>query len=120
MSSRSRRSSISTAAPGSTFSRLPTTSSGRAIRCGGTCPAVVASTYDAYLEAIEVEAERASPRFGLLVIPGLELTYDDADPRLGAHALALGLRRFVGLDRGLEAALGEARAEGAALVAAHP
>jgi hypothetical protein len=34
--------------------------------------------------------------------------------------VALGLRRFVGLDRGLEPALADARARGAALVAAHP
>jgi histidinol phosphatase-like PHP family hydrolase len=32
-------------------------------------------------------------------------TVDHADPRRAAHALAIGLRRFVELDRGLEPAL---------------
>jgi predicted metal-dependent phosphoesterase TrpH len=86
-------------------------------RTGST---VVAATYADYVAEIEAEAERAAARYGLLVVPGLELTYDDADPCRAAHAVALGLRRFVGLDRGLEPALADARARGAALVAAHP
>ena len=36
------------------------------------------------------------------------------------HALAVGLRRFVSVDGGLDAALREAREAGAALIAAHP
>lgn len=82
--------------------------------------AVRAGTYNRYLDELEAEGERALACYGLLVVPGLELTYDDPDPRLGAHVLALGVRRFIGLERGLEAALAEAADAGAALVAAHP
>jgi hypothetical protein len=82
--------------------------------------AVRAGMYDRYLDELEAESERALACYGLLVVPGLELTHDDPDPRLGAHALALGVRRFIGLERGLEPALAEAAAAGAALVAAHP
>jgi predicted metal-dependent phosphoesterase TrpH len=81
---------------------------------------VRADAFPAYLEAVTAEADRARRLYGLLVIPGLELTYDDADPALAGHALALGLREFVGVDDGLEQALRAARAHGAALVAAHP
>ena len=81
---------------------------------------VDAASYDAYLAEIEAEAERAWATYGLLVLPGLELTYDDPEPARAAHALALGLRSFVGLDDGFERALGRARGLGAALVAAHP
>jgi hypothetical protein len=57
----------------------------------------------------------------LLVLPGLELTYDDADPVRSAHAVAVGLRRFVDLaDESLESALATARTHRAALIAAHP
>jgi predicted metal-dependent phosphoesterase TrpH len=73
-----------------------------------------------YLAEIDREARRADDDYGLLVIPGLELTYDDHDPLLAAHAVAIGLRRLVGLDDGLERALIDARAAGAALIAAHP
>jgi predicted metal-dependent phosphoesterase TrpH len=82
--------------------------------------AVRAPTYDQYLDELQAEGERAFTTYGLLVVPGLELTYDDPDPRLGAHVIALGARHFIGLERGLEAALAEAADAGAALVAAHP
>ena len=73
-----------------------------------------------YLEEIELEAERARALYDLLLIPGLELTHEDEDPALAGHAVALGLREFVGVEDGLEDALRAARAHGAALVAAHP
>ena len=77
-------------------------------------------TWPAYLAAVDREAERARREYDLLVIPGLELTDDHDDPARSAHALSLGLRRFVSLDYGLEAALEDARAQGAVTVAAHP
>ena len=57
--------------------------------------AVVAATFAAYLAELEREAERAREQYGLLVVPGLELSYNDPDPELSAHALAVGLRSFV-------------------------
>jgi predicted metal-dependent phosphoesterase TrpH len=81
---------------------------------------VHAGNYGEYLAEIEHEADRARRLYELLVIPGLELTYDDVDPLQGAHAVAVGLRDFVSLDDGLELALASARAHWAALVAAHP
>jgi len=73
-----------------------------------------------YLAEIAAQAERARREYDLLLLPGLELTYNDRDPFLAAHAVAVGCRTFVDVDRGIDAALVRARAEGAALVAAHP
>jgi predicted metal-dependent phosphoesterase TrpH len=78
------------------------------------------SSHADYLAEIDAQAERARREFDLLLLPGLELTYNDLDPRHAAHAVAVGCRRFVGVDDGIEPALESARAEGAALVAAHP
>jgi len=50
----------------------------------------------------------------------LELTYSDEDPDAAVHAVAVGLRRYVGVDGGPRAAMAEARAVGAAIIAAHP
>ena len=86
-------------------------------RAGGH---IEASNHAAYLAAVEEEAARALALYGLLVIPGLELTYDDPDPLQSAHVVAVGLRDYVALDEDLESALATARAHGAALVAAHP
>ena len=77
-------------------------------------------TFAAYLDELEVEAARARSLYDMLVLPGLELTYNELDPALAAHALAVGLHEFVGVDDGLEQALRDARESGAALVAAHP
>jgi predicted metal-dependent phosphoesterase TrpH len=79
-----------------------------------------AAAFSDYLGEIEQEAWRADAEFGLLVVPGLELTYDDEDASLAAHAVAIGLRTLVSLDGGLESALRAARAAGSALIAAHP
>jgi predicted metal-dependent phosphoesterase TrpH len=82
---------------------------------------VTAELFDEYLAEIGAEAERARTLYGLVVLPGLELTWDDPDPMQSAHAVAVGLDRFVDLTtHSLESALAAARAQGAALVAAHP
>ncbi|MGD0273985.1 MAG: PHP domain-containing protein [Gaiellaceae bacterium] len=81
---------------------------------------VNALNFQLYLAEVRAECERALERYELLVIPGLELTFNDPDPSFAAHALAIGLDTFVSPDAGLEAALAEARAAGAALIAAHP
>jgi hypothetical protein len=76
--------------------------------------------FAAYLEEVVAEAERARRLYDLLVIPGLELTLEHDDPALAGHAVAVGLNGFVGVEEGLEPALRAARAQGAALIAAHP
>jgi len=88
------------------------------VRGGGM---VTAERHPAYLDAIRMQAARADALYGMLVIAGLELTYDDpSDSTRSAHAVAVGLERFVSLERGIGAAMEEARAAGAALIAAHP
>jgi hypothetical protein len=74
----------------------------------------------AYLAELDTEAVRARREYDLLLVPGLELTYNDLDPNLAAHAVAVGCRAFVGVDDSPRAALARARREGAALIAAHP
>ncbi len=81
---------------------------------------VHALNYGAYLAAIEEEADRAWQLYRLLLVPGLELTYDDPDPGEAAHAVALGLRSYVDVGAGVETMLRAARAHGAAIIAAHP
>jgi predicted metal-dependent phosphoesterase TrpH len=83
-------------------------------------PSVDAGNHAAYLSEIEAEAARGRRLYGIEVIPGLELTYNDQDPFLSAHAVAVGCRSFVPVDGGIETAMVQARAEGAAIIAAHP
>jgi hypothetical protein len=87
---------------------------------GGLPYGVHAGNHGDYLAEIAAQAERARHDYDLLVLPGLELTYDDPDPFRSAHAVAVGIRDFVQLDDGLEPALAKAHDAGAALIAAHP
>ena len=90
------------------------------LRHGSAHGSVGPDVHAAYLAEIAAETARARRVHDLLLIPGLELTYDDPDPRLAAHAVAVGLHVHVPLDGGLDAALDRAREHGAALIAAHP
>jgi predicted metal-dependent phosphoesterase TrpH len=81
---------------------------------------VGADNHDAYLQAIQAESERARALYDLVVVPGLELTYNHLEPELAGHAVAIGLRSFISVEHGLADAMREARAAGAAIVAAHP
>jgi len=74
----------------------------------------------AYFREVEEQAERARSLYGLVVLPGLELTENAADPDAAAHALAVGLSRPVTMELGILPAIAAARAAGAAIIAAHP
>ena len=86
----------------------------------GAAPGVDEERFTQYLAEVDREADRALKLYGLLVVPGLELTWNDLDPDRAAHAVAVGLREFVSMDDGFDAALVVARRFGAALIAAHP
>jgi predicted metal-dependent phosphoesterase TrpH len=82
--------------------------------------AIEEATFPLYLWEIEREAARAWRTYGLLVVPGLELTFNDPAPVMAAHAVAIGLREFVSMDDGIAHAMRSAAEAGAAIVAAHP
>jgi hypothetical protein len=58
--------------------------------------------------------------YDLIVLPGVELTYNHEEADEAAHAVAVGLTRFVSVDEGIAGAIETARAAGAAVIAAHP
>jgi 3',5'-nucleoside bisphosphate phosphatase len=86
---------------------------------GGT-RSVDEGNWGAYLAEVEREAARAWRTYGLLVLPGLELTFNDEEPVQAAHAVAVGLREFVSVDLGIAEAMRTAAQAGAAVIAAHP
>jgi hypothetical protein len=92
----------------------------RARERDGGSPGLTEKTWRGYLRQLDQEARRARVRYGLLVIPGAELTLNDDDADRAAHAVAVGLRRFVPVEAEFAGSLHQARAAGAGLVAAHP
>ena len=77
-------------------------------------------SWPAYMADVEREAARAWRTYGMLVIPGLELTFNDEDPVKAAHAVAIGLKSFVSVDDWIAEAMKTAAEAGAAIIAAHP
>jgi hypothetical protein len=76
--------------------------------------------FGAYLAELQVEAERAWSQYGLLVIPGAEITQNRLRGKLNAHIIALGIREWISADQGAEDILREIRRQGAISVACHP
>jgi predicted metal-dependent phosphoesterase TrpH len=89
-------------------------------RPGIVVRAVDERTWVSYLAEIERESQRALATYGLVVVPGLELTFNDEEAVKAAHAVALGLRQFASVDAGIAGAIETAVQAGAAVVAAHP
>lgn len=81
---------------------------------------VDATRFAHYLAEIAREAERAWDRYTLLVLPGIELSYNDLDPTRSAHVVVVDVREYVSLDEGIVAAVDRASAQGLAIIGAHP
>lgn len=81
---------------------------------------VTSERFDAYRAEIEEAARTAWDRYRMVVLAGCELTRNTATRKTSAHALALGLDRFVSADGPMEEVLARARDAGAITVACHP
>jgi hypothetical protein len=73
-----------------------------------------------YREEIEREAERAREVYGMLVIPGAEMTRNTINRDTSVHVLALGLDEFLSADGDPLEMIREIRERGAVSVACHP
>src|ERR1035437_3744459 len=81
---------------------------------------ITKDNFDAYRAEIESEARRAWDAYRMVVLAGCELTRNALTGKRSAHALALGLDRFVSADGPVEEMLTRAREAGAVTVACHP
>jgi predicted metal-dependent phosphoesterase TrpH len=76
--------------------------------------------FDAYLSDIASEAKRAKELYGLLVIPGVEVTQNHIRSKKNSHIVALNLKQFISADQPAEDILREIRRQGAFSIACHP
>ena len=77
-------------------------------------------TWKTYFEEIRREADRAWKTYGMLVIPGAEMTRNTINRDTSVHILALGLEDFLPAEGDPLDLLREIRARGAVSVACHP
>jgi PHP family Zn ribbon phosphoesterase len=73
-----------------------------------------------YLNEIAIEGERALTQYGMLVIPGIEVTKNSFAFHKSAHILALGVSKFVHADSSIKDIIKQIKDQGALAIAAHP
>jgi predicted metal-dependent phosphoesterase TrpH len=76
--------------------------------------------FDAYLEDIRTQAKRAWDTYGMLVIPGAEVTQNRIRGRKNSHIIALDIKKYISADQRADDVLREIRRQGALSIACHP
>ena len=76
--------------------------------------------FDQYIENIQNEARRALAQYGMLVIPGAEITQNRLRGRKNSHIIALDIKRYISADQSADDILREIRRQGGLSIACHP
>ena len=81
---------------------------------------VRAEDFSDYLEDIRKEARRALKQYGMLVIPGAEVTQNRLRGKKNSHIIALDIKDYISADQKADDILREVRRQGALSIACHP
>lgn len=81
---------------------------------------LTAETFPYYLDEINKEAKRAMEEYGMLLIPGVELTKNSFSFNRSAHIIALGIQEYIKADGDIFDLLKKIKNQEALAIAAHP
>ena len=76
--------------------------------------------FEAYLADVRSEAKRAMDKYGMLVIPGAEITQNRLNGKKNSHVIALDIRNYISADQRADDILREIRKQDAISIACHP
>jgi predicted metal-dependent phosphoesterase TrpH len=93
---------------------------GRIATLGRRAYGVRPEDFNAYMADIQREAARAHEQYGMLVIPGAEITQNRLRGRKNSHIIALDIKRYISADQTADEILREIRRQGALSIACHP
>jgi 3',5'-nucleoside bisphosphate phosphatase len=93
---------------------------GRLATLGRRAFGVREEDFSAYLEDIAEQGRRAWKTYGMLVVPGAEVTQNRLSGRKNSHIIALDIKRYVSADQPAGEILREIRRQGALSIACHP
>ena len=93
---------------------------GRIATLGRRAFGVREGDFEAYLADIRKEAKRALDQYGLLVIPGAEVTQNRLRGKKNSHIIALDIQDYISADQPADEILREIRRQGALSIACHP
>ena len=78
------------------------------------------NNFSLYLEIIKNEAARAFNEYGMLVIPGIEITKNSLSFHRSAHILGIGISEYISADGDIVDLIKAIKNQGALAIAAHP
>jgi 3',5'-nucleoside bisphosphate phosphatase len=78
------------------------------------------NNFDEYMDNIRKESERAWEKYGMLIIPGVEITKNHLSSDNSAHILILDIQEFIPAGWSYEKIFLEAKEQDALVVACHP
>jgi predicted metal-dependent phosphoesterase TrpH len=81
---------------------------------------VTEDNFDDYISHVGQEAERAWEKYGMLVIPGVEITKNHFSSEKSAHILILNIKEFIPADWDYEKIFLNAKQQDALIIACHP
>jgi predicted metal-dependent phosphoesterase TrpH len=93
---------------------------GRLMTLGRREFSVTEERFAAYMEDIANEGKRAKKLYGMLVIPGAEITQNHIRSKKNSHIVALNIREHISADQTAEEILNEIRRQDALSIACHP
>lgn len=93
---------------------------GRMATLGRRRFSVAQEDFPAYLAEIEAEAARAWREYGLLVVPGAEITQNHLRGRFNSHIIGLGITEWISADQRADDILREIRRQDGLSIACHP
>jgi len=81
---------------------------------------VTNDNFDRYIDAVRTEAERALHKYGMLVIPGVEISKNYMSEDESAHFLLLDIKQFIPATMSCEEIFLEAKKQNTVIIACHP
>jgi len=93
---------------------------GRIATLGKRKFSITPESFDDYMADIEKESARAKRQYGMLVVPGAEVTQNYLRAKHNSHIVALGLKKFISADLKAREILEEIRRQDAVSIACHP
>jgi 3',5'-nucleoside bisphosphate phosphatase len=95
---------------------------GRFATLGRRAFGIAERDFEAYLDEVKEEGERAWREYGMLVIPGAEITQNRlaGKGKKNSHIIALDIQGYISADQSAQAILREIRRQGALSIACHP
>lgn len=77
-------------------------------------------SFPRYMSQLNEESSRAWEQYGMVLIPGFEITKNSLNNHRSAHLLGLGVSQWVSADQEIDLIIKEIKAQGALCIAAHP